>query len=83
MTIGKPALGTGLRPFPQARKTKAQRDEDAFMRIHGGSGSRLIYYIVETCSVICHGVHAIFTTFASFRRTGGWGLRTGRIKKRA
>ena len=31
------------RPFPHARISQAQQDEDAFMQLHGGIGSRLIY----------------------------------------
>lgn len=40
-------LRAGGRPFLQAQQTKAQRDEDAFMQIHGGLGARLIYRLVE------------------------------------
>ncbi|MEL6126146.1 MAG: hypothetical protein AAFR57_07105 [Pseudomonadota bacterium] len=34
-------------PFPGARPTKAQREEDAFMEAHGGAGSRLVHRVVN------------------------------------
>jgi hypothetical protein len=57
--IGWPNIGTGSRPFPQAKPTKAQRDEEEFMQIHGGPGSRFIYLIVEAFSI-------------ASRKTGQW-----------
>ena len=33
--------------FPDARKSRALSEEDEFMRIHGGNGSRAIYAIVS------------------------------------
>lgn len=40
------SIGPNSRPFQQARRTDAAREEDAFMQLHGGRGSRLIYLIV-------------------------------------
>jgi len=45
-----PNIGPGSHPFPGAKQTKAQRDEDAFMHDHGGWGERLIYGLVEALS---------------------------------
>lgn len=38
--------GMGERPFRQGSKTKAERKEDEFMRLHGGAGPRTIYRVV-------------------------------------
>jgi hypothetical protein len=38
--------GAGERPFPQGGKTKSEREEDEFMRLHGGAGPRTIYRLV-------------------------------------
>ena len=47
MTSKRPARGVIDRPFPQARPSRALLKEDAFMRLHGGWGSRTIYRTVE------------------------------------
>tara|TARA_R110000787_G_scaffold9546_6_gene33213 strand:- start:57 stop:362 length:306 start_codon:yes stop_codon:yes gene_type:complete len=46
MRIDNSGKGAGSRPFPQAGKTRAERQEDAFMELHGGRGAQLIYRIV-------------------------------------
>jgi hypothetical protein len=33
-------------PFPRERKSSALEEEDRFMELHGGSGSRIIYQSV-------------------------------------
>ena len=38
--------GPAPRPFPEPDKTRAEREEDAFMELHGGRGARLIYRMV-------------------------------------
>ncbi len=43
-------FGARGQPFPQAKQTKAQRDEDIFMQEHAGLGSRLIYRMVQAFS---------------------------------
>lgn len=48
-------MGTGGRPFPQAKQTDALREENAFMHLHGGAGCRWIYGVVEAFS-ICRNV---------------------------
>jgi hypothetical protein len=46
MRSDKSGKGAGLRPFPQAGKTRAEREEDAFMELHGGRGAQLVYRTV-------------------------------------
>ena len=46
MRSDKSGKGAGSRPFPQAGKTRAEREEDAFMELHGGRGAQLIYRTV-------------------------------------
>lgn len=43
------SMEPGRRVFPGEGPTKAQRDEDVFMRTHGGWGTRLIYQVVQVC----------------------------------
>lgn len=50
MQKSKHNLSAGCRPFPQARQTEAQREEDAFMHEHGGEGCRATYGVVEAFS---------------------------------
>lgn len=40
------SIGPNSRPFQCACPTHALREEDAFMQLHGGRASRLIYLIV-------------------------------------
>lgn len=44
-------MGTGGHPFPQQKKSEAQRQEDAFMHLHAGAGCRGIYGVVEALSL--------------------------------
>jgi hypothetical protein len=46
MRSDRPGKGVCSRPFPQAGKTRAEREEDAFMELHGGRGAQLIYRTV-------------------------------------
>ncbi|MCY0093176.1 hypothetical protein [Hoeflea ulvae] len=39
--------GARARPVSHVRSTRALREEDEFMELHGGTGSRLIYLAVE------------------------------------
>lgn len=41
------SIGPNSRPFQPARRTDALREEDEFMELHGGRGSRLIYLTVD------------------------------------
>ncbi|MDP2732342.1 MAG: hypothetical protein Q8O63_04425 [Hoeflea sp.] len=41
------SIGPNSRPFEPARRTDALREEDEFMALHGGAGSRLIYLTVD------------------------------------
>ena len=41
------------KPFPKEPKKKALQAEDAFMREHGGFGSRCIYLAVDAISSCC------------------------------
>ncbi len=43
-------LGARGQPFPLAKQTKAQHNEDVFMQEHAGLGSRLIYRMVQAFS---------------------------------
>ncbi len=45
MQINNLNLGARAKPFPHARPSQALREEDAFMQLHGGTGSRLIFAI--------------------------------------
>ncbi len=47
MQINNLNLGAGRKLFPHARPSQALREEDAFMQLHGGTGSRLIFEIVS------------------------------------
>ncbi|MEQ8308173.1 MAG: hypothetical protein RIA09_16685 [Hoeflea sp.] len=38
--------GMHERPFPLGGKTRAEREEDEFMRLHGGAGPRTIYRVI-------------------------------------
>lgn len=51
MENDKPSMGNGNVPFPQADKSKALRDEDAFMELHGGWSSCAIYALVDWLSL--------------------------------
>jgi len=51
MPKGQSNLGVRVQPFPHAKQTKVQKDEDSFMQAHGGLGSRLIYRMVEVFSI--------------------------------
>lgn len=42
----EPGLGSGCRPFPQARQSRALEAEDAFMHAHGGWGARLVFCVM-------------------------------------
>ena len=50
MQINNLNLGARAKPFPHARPSQALREEDAFMQLHGGTGSRLIFEIVSRLS---------------------------------
>ena len=41
------SIGSVCRPFPHARPADALRQEDAFMELHGGRGSRCVYLLVD------------------------------------
>ncbi len=41
------SIGPASRPFEPGRGTNALREEDEFMELHGGRGSRWIYLTVE------------------------------------
>ncbi len=43
-------MGTGGHPFPHMKQSEALRKEDAFMQLHGGTGCRWIYGVVEALS---------------------------------
>ncbi|MEH6726512.1 MAG: hypothetical protein V7703_10155 [Hyphomicrobiales bacterium] len=43
MQINNLNLGASGKPFPHARPSQALREEDAFMQLHGGTGSRSIF----------------------------------------
>lgn len=54
MQKSHPNMGTGNKPFPDARRSQALREEDAFMHMHGGAGSRSIFYLVNKLSTCVH-----------------------------
>ncbi|MBU4531453.1 MAG: hypothetical protein KUA43_14925 [Hoeflea sp.] len=41
------SIGPTSRPFEPSRGANALREEDEFMELHGGRGSRLVYLTVE------------------------------------
>jgi len=63
-------MGTGGHPFPQQKKSEAQRQEDAFMHLHAGAGCRWIYGVVEAflmCNVVSKRLLKLIVGNARFR----------------
>ena len=66
-------LGPRDHRFPNAAKSQALRDEDAFMTLHGGSGGRWIYLAV---AAVFSAPGAMRDRLASARRTPASPART-------
>jgi hypothetical protein len=48
MQINNLNMGRQAKMFPGARRSQALQEEDAFMQLHGGTGSRWIFLTVST-----------------------------------
>ena len=58
MTTGANQIGGRRVPFPSARRSRALQQEDAFLELHGGVGSRLIFLAVTGIEAALRGVAA-------------------------
>ncbi len=47
MENDKPGIRKGCVPFQDEDKSRAMREEDAFMEAHGGPGARFVYCLVD------------------------------------
>lgn len=54
MQINNLNMGRQSKMFPGARPSQALQEEDAFMQLHGGSGSRWIFLTISTIASAGH-----------------------------